>query len=394
MRRLHRRKRPQSTIFEISSNEIIIFRQDGELDLCFRLSYNPRGMQRILTRRDFLKLGGLALGTIAFNPYFPREGDQDYGNIARVTIHEIDVRAEPRDGAVIVGKRFRDQIVQIYYDLEPPDAPQFYNRLWYRIWGGYVHSTYLQPVKIRYQVPLDQVKEEGQLGEVTVPFTQSYTYNQFDGWQLEYRLYYETTHWITGLDEGPDGEAWYRITDELQPWDYWVPAVHIRPIPDEELSPISPDIPFGEKRIEIDLTNQKLMAFEQGRLVLETRISSGVPSRVAAENGIPSETPKGSFNIYSKMPSKHMGDGRLMKGDLDLDAYELVGVPWTMFFHELQTGYALHGTYWHNNFGYPMSHGCVNMKNADAKWLFRWTTPQNYPPIIEQNGFGTRVHVF
>ena len=351
-------------------------------------------MPKQISRRDFLKLGGMALGTLAFNPFFPREEDQDYGNTFRVTVHEIDVRGEPRDGAVIVGKRYRDQIVQIYYDLEPPDAPEFYNRLWYRIWGGYVHSTYLQPVKIHYNLPLDQVKEEGQLGEVTVPFSQSYTFNQFDGWRLEYRLYYETTHWITGLDEGPDGEAWYRLTDELQPWDYWVPATHVRPIPDDELSPISPDVPPEQKRIDVDLTNQKLLAYERGNLVLETRISSGVPSRIAAESGLPSETPKGSFNIYSKMPSKHMGDGSLMKGDLDLDAYELVGVPWTMFFHELQTGYALHGTYWHNNFGFPMSHGCVNMKNADAKWLFRWSTPVNHPPEIEKNGFGTGVHVF
>jgi lipoprotein-anchoring transpeptidase ErfK/SrfK len=89
-----------------------------------------------------------------------------------------------------------------------------------------------------------------------------------------------------------------------------------------------------------------------------------------------------------------MGDGTLMKGDLDLDAYELVGVPWTMFFHRLDTGYALHGTYWHNNFGWQMSHGCVNLRNEDAKWLFRWSTPDNYPVEIEKNGFGTQVHIY
>jgi lipoprotein-anchoring transpeptidase ErfK/SrfK len=90
-----------------------------------------------------------------------------------------------------------------------------------------------------------------------------------------------------------------------------------------------------------------------------------------------------------------MGDGNLMQGDLDLDAYELVGVPWTIFFHELSTGYAIHGTYWHNNFGWPMSHGCVNLRNADAKWLFRWSTPENASPLeIEVTGFGTQVHVY
>ncbi|OQX62000.1 MAG: hypothetical protein B5M51_06740, partial [Anaerolinea sp. 4484_236] len=44
------------------------------------------------------------------------------------------------------------------------------------------------------------------------------------------------------------------------------------------------------------------------------------------------------------------------------------------------SGVAIHGTYWHNNFGYPMSHGCINMRNQDAKWLYRWTTPPYDPP--------------
>ena len=348
-------------------------------------------MSKNLSRREFLKLGGLSLGTMAFTPFVPRDADQDYGNIARVTIHEVDVYAEPRDGAQIVGKRYRDQLVQIYYELEPADAPIFYNKLWYRVWGGYIHSSYLQKVKINYNEALAEVSESGQLAEVTVPYSQSYTHNQYDGWQVEYRLYFKTTHWITGVDQGPDGRAWYQLTDELQPWSYWVPADHLRPISTEELAPISPDIPSGDKRIEVDLARQSLAAYERDQIVFQTRVSSGIPSSRPTSNGIPTETPKGNFNIYSKMPSKHMGNGRLMQGDLDLDAYELVGVPWTMFFHRLDTGYALHGTYWHNNFGWQMSHGCINMRNEDAKWLFRWTTPTNHPAEVEKNGSGTQV---
>jgi hypothetical protein len=345
-------------------------------------------------RRDFLKVAGLAIPGLAFTPTFHEPSDQDYGRLARVTIRDIDVRAEPRDGAQIVGKRLRDQLVQIYYDLEPPDAPAFYNKLWYRVWGGYVHSSYLQPVEIRFNQPLPEIREEGQLCEVTVPYSQSYRFTRYEGWRLEYRLYFETTHWVTGIDEGPDGKPWYRVTDELQPVDYFVPATHLRPIPDEELTPISPHVPFEDKLIEVNLATQTLMAFEKEQLVLQARVSSGIPSSRPTDNGIPSETPSGRFNIYSKMPSKHMGDGRLMGGDLDLNAYELVGVPWTMFFHRLDTGYALHGTYWHNNFGWQMSHGCVNLRNPDAKWLFRWTVPENYPAVIEENGYGTQVHIF
>ena len=351
-------------------------------------------MGKNISRRDFLKLGGLSLGTLAFSPFIPRGMDQDYGNIARVTIHEIDVHAEPRDESQIIGKRYRDQLVQIYYELEPPDAPTFYNKLWYRVWGGYVHSTYLQKVKIDYNQNFADIPETGQLAEVTVPYSQSYTYSQYDGWQLEYRLYYQTTHWITGIDEGPDGSPWFQVTDELQPWSYWVPASHLRRIADSELAPVSPDLPESDKRIEVDLTRQILEAYEAEQLVFQTRVSSGIPSSRPTDNGIPTETPKGRFNIYSKMPSKHMGDGRLMKGDLNLDAYELVGVPWTMFFHRLDTGYALHGTYWHNNFGWQMSHGCINLRNEDAKWLFRWSTPANHPTEIEKNGFGTQVYIY
>ena len=351
-------------------------------------------MSKRISRRDFLKLGGLALGSLAFTNYFPQEDDQDYGRIARVTIPDVDVRAAPRDGAQIVGKRLRDQLVHIYYDLEPSDAPEFYNKLWYRVWGGYLHSSYLQPVEIRFNEPLSQVREGGQLCEVTVPFSQSYRFSRYDGWLVEYRLYYETTHWVYGVEEGPDGEPWYRVTDELQPIDYFVPATHLRPIPDEELAPISPDVPASQKRIEVNLALQTLQAFENDRLVLETKISSGVPSSRPTDNGIPTETPKGSFGIYSKMPSKHMGDGRLMAGNLDIHAYELVGVPWTMFFHRLDTGYALHGTYWHNNFGYQMSHGCVNMRNPEAKWLFRWSEPANWPLEVEKTGYGTQVVVY
>ena len=103
---------------------------------------------------------------------------------------------------------------------------------------------------------------------------------------------------------------------------------------------------------------------------------------------IPTATPKGRFNIRVKMPSKHMGDGNLTD---DITAYELPGVPWNCFFHE--TGVATHGTYWHQNYGRKMSHGCVNMTPDEAKWLFRWTMPESTEEIWEQRGFGTPVYV-
>ncbi len=83
-----------------------------------------------------------------------------------------------------------------------------------------------------------------------------------------------------------------------------------------------------------------------------------------------------------------MGNARLTD---NLDDYILLGVPWTSFF--VETGVALHGTYWHNNFGWPMSRGCVNLRTEDAKWLFRWTVPVSEPSEWEKTGYGTQVIV-
>jgi lipoprotein-anchoring transpeptidase ErfK/SrfK len=84
-----------------------------------------------------------------------------------------------------------------------------------------------------------------------------------------------------------------------------------------------------------------------------------------------------------------MGDGRMTS---EIDAYELPGVPWVSFFEHM-TGVAFHGTYWHDNFGSRMSHGCVNMRVEDAKWLYRWSTPIAEPGDWIRKGYGTRVEV-
>ncbi len=83
-----------------------------------------------------------------------------------------------------------------------------------------------------------------------------------------------------------------------------------------------------------------------------------------------------------------MGNGQVTA---DIYAYELPGVPWVSYFHE--TGVAFHGTYWHDNFGNEMSHGCVNMTPAEAKWLFRWLTPPSEADARITKGYGTRVIV-
>lgn len=83
-----------------------------------------------------------------------------------------------------------------------------------------------------------------------------------------------------------------------------------------------------------------------------------------------------------------MGDGNITS---DIFAYELPGVPWVSYFY--RTGVAFHGCYWHDNYGTEMSHGCVNMRPEEAKWLWRWATPES--PVNERlaHGIGTKVRV-
>ena len=349
-------------------------------------------MKRSISRRDFLKLGALALGGLAFNPFPQSPGDEQYpsGLIGRVARDSISIFREPAwpDGET-VGYLFRDNLVNLYYELTPIAGPP-YNPRWYRIWNGYIHSGHIQRVKFRFNTPVEELPESGQLCEVTVPYTQIYQHSASYGWERRSHLYYLSTHWAVGVDEGPDGLPWYRLYDEMREDQYHVPASHMRLISDEEISPLSPDVPPEEKRIEVSIQNQTLTAFEGDQVVFFTQISSG-QNQQPDPNGLPWDTPRGHFNIQSKMPSKHMGDGNLAA-----DGYDLPGVPWTCFFTD--KGHAFHGAYWHDNFGLQMSHGCVNMRVEQSKWLFRWTTPVFKTPVEnhadwERRGYGTPVKV-
>jgi lipoprotein-anchoring transpeptidase ErfK/SrfK len=107
----------------------------------------------------------------------------------------------------------------------------------------------------------------------------------------------------------------------------------------------------GEKWIDVNLTEQTLTAYVGEQAVFHTVVSTGTRR---------TPTVVGTYRVYSKYVSTPMsGPG-----------YYLPNVPHTMFFYR---GYSIHGTYWHDNFGTPMSHGCVNLTKADAKWLFEWT---------------------
>jgi len=144
---------------------------------------------------------------------------------------------------------------------------------------------------------------------------------------------------------------------------YYAPGEHIRIIPDNELAPLSTNIPDADKKIQVRLNDQLVFAYENGNPVFVTRAATGE----TFSNGVYS-TPTGSFMTYHKRPTRHMA-----AGDITANGFDLPGVPWVMYITE--AGISLHGTYWHNDFGHPKSHGCVNLTPAAAKWFFRWTSP-------------------
>lgn len=346
-------------------------------------------MNTRISRREFLKIASTGLAGVALQPSLVLPAWDNSGDMARVALHSVSVYSQPWDKSRILFQRYRDDLMHIYYEVTSEHGPGW-NPIWYRVWGGYVFSGYLERVKYRLNPVQTTIPEKGLLAEMTVPWVQSMRFNRYTGWEPLYRLYYQSLHWITGVDDGPDGEPWYRLMDELLRVEYHVPANTMRAVTPEEITPISPDVPPEQKRIEVSLGKQTVFAYEGDTQVFQARCSSGVPSHATAPDQIPTETPKGRFHIQNKMPSKHMGDGKLTN---DIEAYELPGVPWVSFF-EPKTGVAFHGTYWHTNYGMTMSHGCVNLKPADALWIFRWSTPVAQLTDWSARGMGTLVIVF
>jgi lipoprotein-anchoring transpeptidase ErfK/SrfK len=148
----------------------------------------------------------------------------------------------------------------------------------------------------------------------------------------------------------PTPTATFTPTETFPPTLTPQPTNTPRPRPTN--TPYVPPEYTGNRWIDVNLSQQMLYAYEGDIVVASFLVSTGVPA-------FPTVT--GQYHIYIKLVST------LMAGD----GYYLPNVPYTMYFYK---GYGIHGTYWHNNFGVPMSHGCVNMYTPDAEWLFHWAS--------------------
>lgn len=163
-----------------------------------------------------------------------------------------------------------------------------------------------------------------------------------------------------------DGTRWYQIAENQ--WVHQFDVAKITPVE----RPTDVDT---HKWVSVDLYEQTLIAYEDDVPVFATLISSGLQEW---------STNEGLFHVYLRFPRTTMS-GAAQQSDF----YFLQEVPWTMYF---DGDIALHGTYWHDGFGYRHSHGCVNMSITDAKWVYDWSADEFDYTVPEDTGMAVYVY--
>lgn len=330
--------------------------------ICLR----PRGSARAQDDAPFDPGGRVRVEydeTASFNELF--------GNppmLGRSESWRLKILKEPDDRSDLVRRVKYDEVLPIFAALRatPPKYLK-HNDIWFDIGEGYIHSSYIVPVHEVFHQPEGNIGD-GFWGEITVP-------TSWQHWQpkLRSRRYYDlaygTVYKVVERATEEDGRVWYRILDDLAPSaKWWIQAAHVRRVDPTEFTPISPEVPPELKRIEVSIGQQFLVCYEDSIPVFSTRIASGASFFDDAGQVYSFGTPYGEHRVVRKTPSRHMVGGEIIN-----DRYDLPGVPWCIFF--TGKGAAIHGTYWHNDFGRPRSHGCVNVTSDASKWIYRWTNP-------------------
>lgn len=172
-----------------------------------------------------------------------------------------------------------------------------------------------------------------------------------------------------------EGRTWYKV--ELDKYlrypervasEWYVAADVVQLLRAEAETELGADTPpVTTKNILVDRSDQMLFAYDGDELFMEVPISTGLEL---------TPTPRGNFKVYKKTPSRYM-QGPL-PGISD-QYYDLPGVPWNLYF--TPEGGVIHGAYWHNSFGQPWSHGCVNLASDVAQKLYHWT-PLGTPVLV------------
>lgn len=344
----------------------------------------------MFTRREFLKLSALAalsMGTVAATPWkywdhllseFP-----DVEKMGRVTQGKVDIRTRPYADAPVTKSIYDDAIVVWQREVVGEVPGGYGSSHWVETPDGYIYAPRLQPAWNKPNKPFAALPAtpanavpggtgKGMWAEVSVPYVDiimrqpisSTIYKERVVKGLPPRIYYSMVVWIDDVEVESDGKVLYRVNERYgNPGDiYWVPAEAMRPLTADEVAPISPDV--TNKRAVVNLTRQSLACYEGNSEVYYCRVSSGAKYDYKGNPVDKWSTPVGDHPISRKLVSLHMSGETT--GDWP-------AVAWTTIF--APGGVAVHSTYWHNYFGVPRSHGCVNCAPDDAKFVWRWTYP-------------------
>ncbi|MCC7119823.1 MAG: L,D-transpeptidase [Anaerolineales bacterium] len=347
-------------------------------------------MKRPVSRRDFLKVAGVGLGALAFRPfnyealYQPKRLPQFPASeiIGRMT-GLTDIRSRPSNNDLVgvpVGKLYDDNLIEWHREVVG-EAIGLTNQKYLEVPGGYVWSSRVQPTRNLPNTPITEVPagKPGFWVEVTVPYVDltlegapaSPWIQSLIQYQFPPRVYYGQVIWIDQIRQN-NGFVEYRWNESPGHGYgfgdiYWLDGAGVKVLTEEEVAPISPNVDPAEKKIVANLTYQTLSCFEGNNEVFFCRISSGA---IFDYQGNPTDsysTPVGDLNTHWKIISLNMSGGGSAAG------YSTPAVPWdTVISGE---GIAIHGAFWHNDFGERRSHGCINVTPENAKWIFRWTTP-------------------
>lgn len=337
------------------------------------------------SRRDFLKIGLIGLGAVALRPWAlwsQLAGEwPDAERLGRICVGKVSVRTQPSVNADVVSELYEDTVVIWLREVvgEVPLGRQ--SSRWVETPDGYIYAPSVQPVQNQPNQPVAELPVtslgRGMWVEVSVPHTQIFLENRSPAsawlqYSLEYnvipRLYYSQVLWVDDIRTNSQGQILYRVNERFGPGDiFWTAGEALRPLTNEELEPIRPEV--ENKRIIVDAnpTRQFLSCYEGNREVYTCQVSTGAKWNAAGELVEAWGTPLGAHPIWRKAISIHMSGGQTGTG------YDLPGIAWTTLF--TGEGVAIHSTFWHNDFGTPRSHGCVNCKPDDASFIFRWTLP-------------------
>lgn len=343
----------------------------------------------MISRRDFLKRS--ALTTFSWpllsvnHPYQLLTSDTDINTselLGRVLFSGTPTYIKPDDRSLSNGTHNFNDIVSLSQPITGYSHSSS-NNIWFGMENdSYIQSHNIQLVQNTLNDPREDLNPSGQLTEVTVPFSEAYPKDEQDT-RSHQIFFYGSIHWVYGLGKDLDGNLYYLVTEDRWGKSYYVNASHLRIIDDEELLPVSPELEPESKTILVDTKNQVLIAYEDNTPVMISPISSGLSTK-----NLNLITPVGEYSINYKRPTRHM----VHSDKVGINDSELYGVPWVSYFTD--SGIAFHGTYWHNDYSLPRSHGCVNLPIHVAYWIYLWTDPV-VPPRAKKHvsRIGTRVTV-